>query len=102
MRLILLTEVPPHAVNSKDQDTNKPLNAFMEQRLQELEWDFSRLAREYGQLKEQTANVDPNRYRSTVVKIVQDPEKAQLGNVLLCLRALGISLQAIIKKVDLN
>ena len=87
---------------SNANDTNNPLNVFMEQRLQELEWDFSRLAREYGQLKEQRANVDPNRYRSTVVRIVQDPEKAQLGNVLLCLRALGISLQAITQKVDLN
>ena len=89
-------------MNSNDPDTNNPLKVFMEQRLQELEWDFSRLAREYGRLKEQEADVDPNRYRSTVVRIVQDPERAQLGNVLVCLNALGITLQAVIRKVELN
>lgn len=89
-------------MNSNPQDTNNRLKVFMEQRLQELEWDFARLAREYGQLKEQRANVNPNRYRSTVVRIVQDPGRAQLGNVLVCLSALGITLQAVLQKIELN
>lgn len=88
-------------MNTYPTNTNNVLKVFMEQRLQELEWDFSRLAREYGRLKQQEADVDPNRYRSTVVRIVQAPEKAQMGNVLVCLRALGISLQAVVQKVDL-
>ena len=74
----------------------------MKQRLQELGWDFSHLAREYRRLKQQEDDIDPNRYRSTVVRIVQAPERTQLGNVLMCQRALGISLQAVIQKIDLN
>jgi hypothetical protein len=88
-------------MNSNDPDTNNPLKVLMEQRLQELGWDFSRLAREYGRLKE-GSDVEPNRYRSTVVRIVQDPGRSQLNNVLVCLNALGIIVQAVIRKVELN
>jgi len=66
-------------MTSNASDTNNHLKVFMEQRLQELEWDFSRLAREYGRFKEQGADVDPNRYRSTVVRIVQGPERDTTG-----------------------
>lgn len=72
------------------------LKAIMQQRLSEdLQWTTYQLAKEYGKLKTGRADINPNRYTTTVAQVLENPETARWNTVCLVLAAMGLLVQVV-------
>lgn len=92
--------VPIYDNQLNDQEASA-LKQLLNERLNDLGWKPIDLAREYGRLREKREDIDPERYRGAVKKVLDSPDGSQFATVRLMLLAMGITLQAVVEKKDL-